>query len=328
MPKRTNPFQELLSLIHWVICPEGSKVTDSYMAKVHGLEGEREIDILFEIPGGLYRVRIAIEAKDEDRPFDQTALDEYLGKYKGPNPVVVDRVVIVSRNGFTPDAVERAAAAGIHLMTLDEAKTFDWAKMGPQYGNLPRQSNLHFRVAPHVCKIEITPRIRGDRDGTAAKEGRLICDHGTDYGTPFEFAHRAAFQKPDDTTREKLKEVTELAKGRPEGAGLMMGFEMSHYQLRFKGKDRRLAEMKVTVHVVDTTVPMECKAYELAELGGKPQIFHHSSGVIGDRRIQFVMPQGLKSKTISLRIGKDTTPKKKADERKAARKRARKKRKE
>jgi hypothetical protein len=290
------------------------------MVRVHGLETEREIDILFETTSGLYRVKIAVEAKDEGRPVDLDTFDHYVGKYKGPFPADVDKFVVVSRNGFTKGVIEKASAMGVPLMTLDEARDFDWAKLRPEYGPLQQKSELHLRFAPHVCRIRLVPAVRGDQDNKAVSEGRLVCAHGTDQGSPLEFAKRSIFQAGHPSTLAKLKELETLAQGQPNGAELHAGFDMSHYKLRHCGKDYDLKEMNVVVHMIDARASVECKAYELDTPDGK-RIFHHMSGTLGDRHIQWVMPQGLKSERIAMKIGRSKTPKQKAQERKRRKKR-------
>jgi hypothetical protein len=161
MPKRTNPFQELVSLIQTALSREGDRVTDSAMVKVHGLETEREIDILHEMPGATFTVKVAVEAKDEGRPIDLENFDSYLGKYRGEGRVAADKVVLVSRHGFTAGVIEKAKLVDVQLLTLDEAKDYDWANLGPEHAGLTRQSALHVHFKPHICQVRLFPAIRG-----------------------------------------------------------------------------------------------------------------------------------------------------------------------
>src|SRR5262245_48285264 len=126
MPQRTNPFQELVALIERAFAREGDKITESAMVKVQGLETEREIDVLHETTNSLYSIKIAVEAKDESSPIDLIAFDSYLAKFRGEGRVAVDKIIIVSRNGFTGGAIEKAKLVDVTLLTLDEAKETDW----------------------------------------------------------------------------------------------------------------------------------------------------------------------------------------------------------
>ena len=138
MPQRTNPFQELVHLVELAFAEPGDKVTASVLETGQGLEKEREIDIKRETSNGLYKIKVAVEAKDEGRPWEVTKVEQYLGKYRGEGRVLVDKIVLVSRHGFTSGAIEKAKAADVVLLTLDEAKDFDWTKLDPKYGPLAR----------------------------------------------------------------------------------------------------------------------------------------------------------------------------------------------
>jgi hypothetical protein len=140
-------------------------------------------------------------------------------------------------------------------------------------------------------------------------------------------AHRTVFGSPSGEISGKLKELEELAKSQPGEKALNVRFDLSPYKLRFRGKDHRLSSMEVVVHVVDTAVQLNCAAYELVDAGGQKRLLHHAAGVFGENQIQLLMPEGLHSRKIALRIGKaPLTPKQKANERKAKRKKGARKR--
>ena len=172
MPKRTNPFQELVALIELAFAQPGDKITASVEEKVVGLTKPREIDIVRETTAGQKRIKVTFEAKDESRPFDVTDVESYIGKYFGRGNVKTDVLVIVTRRGFTKTAREKAAlyAGEITLLTLDEAKSFDWASL-PQHASFAKNQTLHFRPAAHVCQIRFKPPID--------QELEVIADRGT-----------------------------------------------------------------------------------------------------------------------------------------------------
>src|SRR5688572_30197600 len=103
MPKRTNEFQKIVALIQSALAPEEAVVTESAIVSIDGFD--REIDVLIEAEVGMYRMKVAVEAKDHGRPLDVTAIEAVLGKYGAANRGVrVNQVVVVSRSGFTPQA--------------------------------------------------------------------------------------------------------------------------------------------------------------------------------------------------------------------------------
>jgi hypothetical protein len=208
-------------------------------------------------------------------------------------------------------------------MTLDEAKDFDWAKLDPKHGPLKPESTLHFRMTPHVGRIIFDPPIRGNKDGKAAREGRLVCSHSKEHGSPFEYAQRLIFKNPQPETLAKLRELESLAVGHPNGAAVHASLDMSHYTLRFRNKNHKLGKMTVVVQAVNATTKVECKAYEMDMPAGK-KIFHHLTATLGEQHIQWVMAEGLSSKKIGVKFGRipkvPKTPKAKAEDRKRKRK--------
>ena len=81
MPRRTNDFQELVSLVQKALVPSGAKVTDSPLVDVPGMSEPREIDVLIETAVGPYHMKIAVEAKDNRRKMDSTQFESLIGKY-------------------------------------------------------------------------------------------------------------------------------------------------------------------------------------------------------------------------------------------------------
>jgi hypothetical protein len=100
MPKRTNDFQELVALVQKALAPDGAVVTESALVEA-GCDGEtREIDVLIDTKVGEYRIRIAVEAKDEGRPMDSTRFESIIGKYLVEGGVRVNKVAVITHQGF------------------------------------------------------------------------------------------------------------------------------------------------------------------------------------------------------------------------------------
>jgi hypothetical protein len=99
MPKRTNDFQKLVRLVQQSLVPAGARVTESAMVENQGTP--REIDVLVELPAGMYRMKIAVEAKDHKRAVDVGVVEQIAAKYRVGDGILVNQVGIVSRSGFT-----------------------------------------------------------------------------------------------------------------------------------------------------------------------------------------------------------------------------------
>lgn len=123
MPARSNAFQRLIFAIEQTLAPTGVVVTESKIL-IDRDGASREVDVLIEGGVSAHPVRIAIECRDRRRPADVTWIDELHGKYRD---LPVNKVVAVSRTGFTAAALRKAVALGISTLTLPAASRFDWA---------------------------------------------------------------------------------------------------------------------------------------------------------------------------------------------------------
>lgn len=122
MPKRTNAFQELVTLIQEALVPVGATVTPSALVPAKTSGNLREIDVLVESAVGPYSIKIAVEAKDEGRKLDATKIEAIIGKYRGSGGLQVNKTIVVARNGFTSEARTRAEDEDIDLLTLRPEK--------------------------------------------------------------------------------------------------------------------------------------------------------------------------------------------------------------
>ena len=124
---RTNEFLHLFALIQRAIAPHGAKITESALVKAPGFGGLREIDVLLESQVGPFTMKVAFEANDHGRKLDVTDVETIIGKYKSIGGLTVDRVVLVSRHGFSNAATQKAGQNGIRLLTLRSPdKTSIW----------------------------------------------------------------------------------------------------------------------------------------------------------------------------------------------------------
>lgn len=176
MPKRTNDFQELVAIIHRALAPKGATVTESALVEI-GTEGEtREIDVLIET-AVIYRMKIAVEAKDEHRPMDSTKFESIIGKYFTEGGVKVNKVVVVTHHGFYQPVIERARKLGIELLTLTEAKEVDWSQFRPPS---PFKCNLELR------NFQIEPSGEFTEEQLAIAQ--VLCSCGRQHGNLSNFA--------------------------------------------------------------------------------------------------------------------------------------------
>ena len=125
VPKRSNKFQRLVHHIYEQLAPAGATVTESAMLRERGTSHQREVDILMEQKIGDHQIRMAVECRGRSRKDSVEWIDGLIGKYRNLD---VDKVVAVSKSGFSEAASDKAKAHGIDVRTLKQALGQDWNK--------------------------------------------------------------------------------------------------------------------------------------------------------------------------------------------------------
>lgn len=142
MPRRTNEFQELIATIYEQIVPDGGKVTESAMVLDEDSETLREVDILVEYRYAHHDFKLVIECRDRSRKDGVAWIDELIGKRRS---LAVDKLVAVSKKGFSEPAAKKAQAHGIDTLTVDEAVETDWERYAIKPG-IVLLSDINYRL--------------------------------------------------------------------------------------------------------------------------------------------------------------------------------------
>lgn len=243
MPKRTNDFQKLVTLVQRALAPNGAKITESHLVDVPGQSEPREIDILIETDVGPYRIRIAVEAKDEGRKLDSTKFEAIVGKYFLDGGVKVNKVVIVTHRGFYKPVIERARQLDVDLLTLKEASELDWSQFAPRA--------FHLESRRFVRDIKITPPIPSVPEQVVLRDGRVICSHGTNFGNPEKFAWHLFTRNVLRHKRDQIREFDQKARENPEGAMAKVEFKPDHeHILRLDDSDHPIEKFSFVVHLL------------------------------------------------------------------------------
>ena len=332
MPQRTNEFQELVSLIRRSLAKDGDTVQDSAMVRVQGLETEREIDLLHKTSDGFSTIKIAVESKDEGRKIDVTTLEQLCAKYRGEGRICVDKFMLVSRNGFTEGAIEKARLLDVPLLTLDEAKEFDWSSVAPADQKALRAEKFNFRMAPHFDSITTTPPLPVDLQKGIIQEGRVryaSCPKGHDHGSFLDHIVKHTLKSKDPEMLAQLVKLEAQAPLYPNGAVLKAEPKWDKpFIVSYAGVDYPVQSFAASIHAVNSSGKMVCTAYRLESSEGSSRVVHHMCAEVGDRKFTFVLPDGLKSKKIAVRMAPSASAKARSEGRKReerARKKAEKK---
>ena len=124
MPRRTNIFQKLILLINKQIAGQ-AKVTESALLPDAVTGKMREVDILIEGEVGVYKTVIGIECIDWRRKADVTWIEKMYQKHQN---LATDKLVAVSRLGFTSNANKKARFYNIETLSFENALGYDWMR--------------------------------------------------------------------------------------------------------------------------------------------------------------------------------------------------------
>jgi hypothetical protein len=132
MPKRHNLFQDLILSIHQQLAPPYS-VTESDMLRDARTGQLREVDIVIRSVVSGYNLIISIECTNKSRPATVEWVEQICSKHKD---LPTQKLVLVSKSGFTETAVSKAVIMGAEAVSLEDAKQVDWTKYVGRYSKL------------------------------------------------------------------------------------------------------------------------------------------------------------------------------------------------
>lgn len=299
MPKRTNTFQELVALLQQTMAVSGSIVTQSAELMVGGQL--REIDVLVTVDTGISRVKIAVEAKDHKRKLDVTHVEALIGKYRNPDGIPVNQVILVARKGFTKTAIDRAKQVGMRLFTLDQAIQSDW----PKTFGLPAKQKISFRMSPRITGVEIRPRVDGVNQQQIADAKVLCASCGRLCGDLKSYANHLMDKHLSNSQKQAIGEQFKAAieKGQQGLLCNRVTFKMDKKKLVIGDEEHNLNEVIVHVHAKNEESDLEFSYYDYISTDGESHQVHHGKASFHDSNFEILMPDGTKSKNITIRIG-------------------------
>lgn len=120
MPKRTNPFQQLVHLIEGQLVSHDAIVTESREFTDQVTEQPREVDIVIETKVGTHPFVIGIECVDRNRPMDAPWIEQIHNKHQDLGDI--DKTIVVSKSGFTKPALKRRNSVRLKPSPLAKRK--------------------------------------------------------------------------------------------------------------------------------------------------------------------------------------------------------------
>lgn len=186
MPRRTNPFQQLVTLLERVLQPEGATVHHSKELEDRITRRRREVDIVVELKSGPHSLLVGIECTATARP----ATVEWVECMYGKHLTLTDKLILVAKAGFTADAKKKANWLRIGAYTLAEMESAPWASdlRGLQ------QINFVAFVVPHVTSVVVilqqSPDLLEAPADLDLERARIRNANGEDIGIVHEVVER------------------------------------------------------------------------------------------------------------------------------------------
>lgn len=157
MPKRSNEFQHLVTLIEGLLSGSHARITESRELTDNIIGKSREVDIVIERNEGFHDIIIGVECSggSGSRPATVEWVERMWGKHSS---LPTDKLVLVSKSGFTASAKKKAGWWNISALTLDQVQDFDWDSLVTRIGKVELRNFL----LPHVTGIKVI--FGGDPD--------------------------------------------------------------------------------------------------------------------------------------------------------------------
>lgn len=204
MPKRTNPFQDLVSLIERCLIDRQVTVTDSKFLEC-STGAMVEADLTIESSSGKDYRCISVEAtnltrKGKASPATVEWVNEMFGKH---HTLPTTSLVLVSGSGFTKGASDKAKALRIKAITLSEAIKLDWLPIPHKIPHI----NIDSFMLPQLKSVTLVfdENVKSEVPSSGF-ESLIIRDQtGKEYGNAIDILNRDILsnEKFIDTVREK-----------------------------------------------------------------------------------------------------------------------------
>jgi len=204
MPKRTNPFQSLVFQLTRQLQPLGAKVEESRLLIDKTTGEEREVDIVVEFKSGPHHFLLCLECASRGRRATVEWVDTMHSKHQALN---TNKLVLVSKSGFSRIALKKAASYGHDAMSVVDAASVDWRSIVDRLPHLGIRATLLPQIRKVLLDIPEADRDRARgitkftelRIREPAKEPSLIKEYVESLLHAREFTDRAGREIPLNT---------------------------------------------------------------------------------------------------------------------------------
>jgi hypothetical protein len=254
MPRRSNPFQQLIRLLHEQLHAPHA-VVESDMLVNRGSHEATEVDVVIRADIGSLQLLTSVECIDRSRPASVGWVREMFEKHR---ELPTNQLILVSKLGFTKQAKSNAERLGIIPLTLESAENVDWTEY---------VHRLHSVVVMGLWAltgvVAHAPTYEGDGEWVLPLETRFFDPNGVVQATAKEIAD-AVWMKP--YLRAKLLEFADMA----EGEGSLIRLPLAKgASMQLPSGEMHLVDFIDVVMLLDqlnTTIQLQSKSYFDAQI--------------------------------------------------------------
>ncbi len=167
-----------------------------------------------------------------------------------------------------------------------------------------RTSTAQFKldIPPHICGIEVSPPVPGVAHSDLWSRATLVCcGCGKDHGLLRTWLAKK-IRCDAKSHPEMVSQIGEIARGSADGqAWYDINYRIRNGAIRIDKAQFPIES--ITAVVYSATAPMRSTQYELESADGPTQSITRLEVTVADRTIEFVLPDGLASDRIVLKMG-------------------------
>jgi len=212
-------------------------------------------------------VSVECTRRNSSRPATVEWVEQMWGKH---HSLTTDKLILVSKSGFTRPALAKAKWLGIGIYTLAEAEKLDWQSVIRNFKEMPVISIL----LPYVtkCDVIIDDDTEEELDPEKLKlpESILFAPDGKEIGNPLTFVKKL-LAKP-----ELLKKLEEMPPSGSMGIRFEHKFIQGVYLIDGTGTKRPVFSLQVEAKFrkEESTIKLEQASYgDIAVAHGEGQTF-------------------------------------------------------
>jgi hypothetical protein len=181
MPARSNEFQRLVFAIQRQLA-DYARVRESQFLINRKTGSAREVDIVVEVDIAGSTLVISVECTAVNRPVEVGWVERMSAKHQA---LPTNKLILLSKSGFTKDAITTAEIEGIEVLSFKEATDVDWTMVVGKLSHLflakPEVRPMYCVITFHVGAVLIFT------DPDSAKRALLRYDDGKVLSSVYEF---------------------------------------------------------------------------------------------------------------------------------------------